>query len=197
MIDVYEAAEQELVDFFTSSLGVGAQKYEPTGHTAYDANEVHLRLRNASYRKALQKHAAVERTVAQLGREARETLAFVYTPHGWPGLLPVIFEHGRRDPEKPRDILVTFGSFVALAIRSDRLHGKLPSPLEWLADQAGRGDKAPTELFKAIYNECAAKLRASLYEYEPLRKARVAEAKSARQAVADERARFRRLLAGG
>ncbi len=181
----YDLAEAELSEFFTSPLGVGAQKYEPTGQTAYDANEVHLRLRNPAYRRAVQRHAAIARILVQLAPETRATLAAAYTPHGWPGLLPVIFEH-------------TYGSFVALVLRMPRAREKCGTvqPLDWLADQAGRGDKAPRELFRALKDDCVAALRVALAEYEPLRRARVAAEKNARGAAAEERAAFRRALGG-
>lgn len=181
-------AERELLDFYTSTLGVAAQRYDSDHGGAYDVNDAHLRLRVDSHRRALDRHAAAECTLAKLDPRHRRTLAIVYAPHSWPALLGLAFGRG-------------FGSFVGLAIRTmvaqeafASAHGK-GSVIDWLAAQAGRGHQAPKGLQRAIVDECASTLRVALAAYEPLRRDRIeGEKRKARQATIEREEAFRMTL---
>lgn len=176
MGEIYEQAETELAGFFTSALGVAAQSYDGFGGKEHDTNDAHLRLRNDGYRRALQQHAQVECTLALVPFAIRETLRAVYEPHGWSGFLALAFPH-------------RFGSFVGLAIKTDRARERCgkQTPRDWLEWQAGLGEKAPRSLFRAIAEECTERHRAALASYEPHRRARVEDAKKRHREAKVER----------
>ena len=185
MAQDFTATEQELSAFYLSSLGLAAQRYEPSNGGTYDSNDAHLAKRSDRYRAEVARYRATELTLAQVEPSTRETLERVYgRPSTHSELLASTFRTSRGN------------SLVPLAIRaetarkavSDAKHGTgCTVVLAWLETQMRKGDQAPRRLFQAIATECERTHLAALAEYETFRIVRIDRQRFEAKRIARER----------
>jgi len=216
-------ANDELVDYFTASIGVRAGDLQPktTGGEVDFVDgmvrEIDLASRH-DRRTSIAKHDLVRATLAATPAEARRVLELVYTPFGT-GFTPAKRTKKKADADVAPDFLATAltpdeggGSYVRLALtmpRTKRTYEKQypdkPVPdvgalLVFLQFTAGKGaDSAP--FFAALRDDCDGPRMSALRAYDDVRKLRRAEEKldDERRAVRKKRnadAHFRRLLRG-
>lgn len=160
----YGKADDELVGFFSSAIGVKAQNLDSSGG-AFNSNEAHWGRLQAMQRGSLAWFERVGATIAKLTSAERRIVSLVYTPHGAPTWLA--------------DALSTTwggGSFVRLAITLPRAtqaaaqRSEGTTVLDWLSS---RGRRAKDALLISLREDAEALRIPALQAYELLRVQRV------------------------
>ncbi len=195
----FSASDTELVEFFTSSVGLSAIRYEPRGTGGeFSGDETMLDPRNT---RAMSVYVAASSTLASLEAEPRNVLTAVYAPHGAGSTLLSI---GLQPTSGG-------GSFVRVALRTSRVRkaylrrypGKpVPSPsalLAFLTAEAGHGDDRAS-WFSALREECEERRTVALGIYDAARIERLSRERDhrrERKRRLDDLFRFDRLATGG
>ena len=174
-------ADSEVADYYTSSVGVKAQRYEPSGGTSVEHTNA---LPGQRFAGEAARHDVVGRLIAASGYS--QTLRLVYEPFGVPTWLASALS-----PRTGR------GSFVRLAVRSAKAMAawqkafpedhRDPSPAVVLAWVNALGAHATTtsRLEKWI-PDCETERTAALAAYEALRREAAYRAKADREARKSE-----------
>lgn len=201
-------ANDELVDYYTSSLCIRASGFEPTPQGGEGDGAIDLVVREIDTaalhdrRTKLAHHDAVRATLAETPPAERHILELVYAPFGT-GFTPPKKATDAHDDDVAPDFLATAltpdegsGSYVRLALtmpRTARTYAKQfpdrddPGPvalLAFLSFEAGRGDHSAS-FFNALREDCDAPRLAALKAYDALRKVR----RQAEKREDEERAR--------
>jgi hypothetical protein len=163
----YAQADEEIAEYFTTSVGVKAQSYEPSGGRTEEATENLPGQRRAG---ELARHDAIGRTLAACVHKA--TLRLVYEPHSWP-----VWIASSLSPRTGR------GCFVRLACQGERAraawgkaHPTAGSPdagivLAWV--QALGAHRSTSTMLAAWVADCETERTQALAAYDLLRRDRV------------------------
>lgn len=189
-------ADEELSEYFTASIGVGAQQYEGTIGGAFDSWNAHSAIFSKMKSRVIDDFDATAATLAQLEASHRQVIDLVYAPHGSG------FSASDSKVEGP-DLLALalsprwgHGNFVRLALTLNRTRiahekqhpGKSSDRarlLAFLGFEAGRGDKSAS-FFRRLREECEGPRTIAVEAYDALRVSRVEEEIRARRAARAE-----------
>lgn len=178
MVAMYSEADRELAEYFMSSLGLQAQRYEPSyGCNSDDgSNGVY---EEALRRRAIQRWNAATWTLGRLTAHTRGILRMIYEPHGWPDLLASALRPRQGHGNLVGVALTAEPALTAFANRYPNRQATPSSVLEFLRDEAGRGGGA-RGLFVGLLKECERQRDDALRAYSEIRSERLVREKAER-----------------
>lgn len=174
------AADAEVNEYFTSSLGLSAQPYEPVTSCGFYSPSLHATMLLRASRGSFSRHDRFAATLRQVDPDFRQTLHLIYA-YGTSTM-----EDGSREVAIDVGRLVIalapswgHGSFLRIAVRQDRViqafekrKGNARSIFDFLEQQADRGDET-RGWFAKVRSDCEATRREALLAYDAPRKERV------------------------